>query len=69
MSVDSKIIEAVKEAVAANGQSQSLARKINALLESISSGNSSLDDKQTIDRHLELLYQATDVDNKNEALI
>lgn len=59
MSVDKKITEAIEKAVEQHGQPYSLATKIIAWLEALSAGNEDLNDKQSADRRLELLYDAT----------
>ena len=59
MSVDSKIVEAIEKAVAQHRQPHTLATKIVAWLEALSAGNEDINDKQSADRRLELLYDAT----------
>lgn len=59
MSVDSKIKEAIEEVVLEAGQPESLARKIAKWFEAIASGNEDISNEQSTDRHLELLYEET----------
>ncbi|MEZ4706537.1 MAG: CxC ATPase DNA modification system associated small protein [Caldilineaceae bacterium] len=68
MSVDTKIIEAIEKAVAQHRQPSSLATKIVAWLEALSAGNEDLNDKQSADRRLELLYDATPAETEEGKL-
>ena len=62
--MDPKIEEAIKEAVEENGQSEALARRLVAWFDAIASGNEDINDRQSANRHLELLYGATMTDAK-----
>lgn len=59
MSVDPKIVEAVDSAVSEAGQPATLARRINAWLEAITSGNEDVHDSSAAGRHLDALYEQT----------
>jgi hypothetical protein len=61
LSLDPKIAEAIREAVAAAGQSKALARQLIAWMDAVASGNEDASDGATAGRHLELLYDETDV--------
>lgn len=56
MSVDPKLAAAVREAVSNAGQSESLARKLNAWLSAVADGNEDINDQSQADRHLEFIY-------------
>ena len=62
MSIREEITAAVHSACEEIGQSVPVAEKIIAWLESISSGNSSLDDGESVKRHLDLLFDTIAVD-------
>jgi len=64
MTVDSKILQAIEDAVRANGQSEALARLVAAWFHAIASGNEDINDKQSANRHLELLYGETKTDGE-----
>lgn len=59
--MDPKIVEAIEEAVEENGQTKVLARRLVAWFDAIASGNQDINAKQSADRHLELLYEATEL--------
>lgn len=61
MSLDPKIAEAIREAVAEAGQSKALARQLIAWMGAVASGNEDPSDAASAGRHLELLYNETDV--------
>ncbi|MDE0534637.1 MAG: hypothetical protein OXI01_24780 [Albidovulum sp.] len=54
--MDSKIVEAIEEAVSEAGQPVGLARKMSRWFDAVSSGNEDVASKQDAYRHLELLY-------------
>ena len=56
MTVDPKIKEAIETAVNDSEQSEGLSRMLISWFEAIAVGNEEVDDKQSSDRHLELLY-------------
>ena len=64
MVIDLKIKEAIEEAIAESGQSKTLARLLVAWFNAIASGNEHIHDKQSADRHLELIYEETKTDGK-----
>lgn len=57
MSIDRRVVLAVEQAVQEAGESSALAEKIVAWIESLASGNTRLADRDSTDRHLELLFQ------------
>jgi len=57
MSIDPKIQEAIEAAVAEAGQPEGLARKLVRWFEAIATGNEDINDTQSANRHLELLYE------------
>jgi hypothetical protein len=59
--MDKKIQDALREAVREAGQDPSLARKLEMWFEAIASGSEDVNDKQSANRHLELLYEDTRV--------
>lgn len=61
MSLDSKISQAIKDAVDTAGQSPALARRLIAWMEAVTSGNEDIADQAAAARHLEVLYTETSV--------
>jgi hypothetical protein len=61
MSLDLRIKEAITESAKSHNQSQNLADKIIAWLEGLVDGNESLEDKDAIARHIEVIYSETKV--------
>lgn len=61
MSLDPRIKEAVIESVRIHNQNDNLAEKIIAWLEALVDGNESLEDKDSIARHVNLIYDKTAV--------
>ena len=61
MSVDPKIKEAIEIAVSDSNQPEGLARMLVRWFEAVAIGNEEIDDKQSSDRHLELLYREIQV--------
>lgn len=57
MAIDPKIKEAIVASVIDSGQPEGLARKLVSWFESIATGQEKIDDRQSADRHLELLYR------------
>jgi hypothetical protein len=66
MSLDPRIEEAIKESVKNHNQSENLAQKIIAWLEALVEGNESLEDKDSIARHVNLIYDNTEVSIDSE---
>ena len=62
--MDPKIKEAIEEAVEENGQSKALARRLVAWFDAIASGNEAINDAQSANRHLELLYKETEMEGE-----
>lgn len=58
MNLDRRVIAAIDEAVRESGETPALAQKITAWLDSLAGGNSRLSDRDTTERHVELLYQS-----------
>jgi hypothetical protein len=56
MNVDKRVVTAIKEAVEELGETPALAQKITAWLDAIAGGNARLSDRDSTERHLELLY-------------
>jgi len=59
MSMDQKIKEAIETAVREARQPEGLARKLASWFDAIASGNEDINDTQSANRHLELLYEET----------
>jgi hypothetical protein len=59
MTLDPRVREAIVNAVAAEGQSTALADRLLAWFEALSSNDTSLEDRDAVTRHVELLYEAT----------
>lgn len=57
MSIDPKIRLAIETAVRDAGQPDGLAHKIARWFEAVASGNENITDRQSANRHLELLYE------------
>lgn len=57
--MDQKIKEAIETAVREAGQPEGLARKLASWFDAIASGNEDINDTQSANRHLELLYEET----------
>ena len=65
--MDKKIQDAIHEAVAEAGQDPGLARKLDSWFEAIASGSQDINDKQSANRHLELLYDDTHAASNRKA--
>ena len=65
MTVDERISQAIKEAVDEAGQPNALARRLIAWVESVMSENEDINDWETTVRHLEVLFESTEVKNAN----
>lgn len=61
MALDARITQAIEEAVAEAGQSESLARRLIAWFEAITSGNEDINDTSQAARHLDVLFKGTQV--------
>jgi hypothetical protein len=60
MSVDPRIREAVTKAVSDADQPKELATRLLAWFDALSTGNASLEDSESVKKHMELLYEGTD---------
>lgn len=56
MPVDPHIRQGIEDAVEASGQTPALARRLIRWFEALVSGNEEIEDKQSADPHLRLLY-------------
>jgi hypothetical protein len=61
MSIDQRIKDAIGESVAAHNQSENLTNRIIAWLEALAEGNETLEDKEKVKKHCDLIYQETQV--------
>ena len=66
MALDSRITEAIAEAVEEAGQPETLARRLIAWFEAVTSGNENINDQATTARHLEVLFEGTTVDENSK---
>jgi len=62
MSIDSKIKDSIEEAVQNFDQDKALSAKLLAWFEELAKGNEELQDKESVLRHIELLYDNCVVD-------
>jgi hypothetical protein len=58
VSLDPKIIEAIKCAVVEHGQPPALAQRLVAWLEGVADDSEDINDMAATDRHLEVIYDA-----------
>lgn len=63
MSLDKRVESAIEEAVKEMGEMPALAEKIKAWLEGLVSGNDRLSERDSTERHIELLYRSVSVDS------
>lgn len=61
--IDTRIKSAIERAVAESGQPATLATKIVAWFEGLSSGNESLEDRESLQRRIVLLYEGVRLDD------
>lgn len=59
MTIDSRIRDAIIEASSKHRQGANLSDKLIAWFDSLAAGNASLEDRDSVHRHLELLFEAT----------
>ena len=59
MNLDTRISEAIHDAVEDAGQPKELARRLIAWIEAVTSGNEDINDQATAARHLEVLFDGT----------
>lgn len=65
MTIDARIKQAINEAVKEAGQPDTLARRLIAWFEALTSGNEDINDQATAARHLEVLFEGTVVENED----
>ena len=58
MNLDRRVVTAIEEAVRDLGETPALAQKITAWLDSLAGGNARLSERDSTDRHVELLYRS-----------
>ena len=63
MAIDIRITQAINEAVKEAGQPETLARRLIAWFEAVTSGNEDINDQAATARHLEVLFEGTVVEN------
>lgn len=63
MTLDPRITQAINEAVKEAGQPDTLARRLIAWFEAVTSGNEDINDDATAARHLEVLFDGTVVED------
>lgn len=66
MTLDPRIKDAITEAARELGQKKELTDKLIAWFEALADGNESLDDRDSVYRRLELLYDSTIVSANGE---
>ena len=65
MTIDARITQAINEAVKEAGQPDTLARRLIAWFEAVTSGNEDINDQATAARHLEVLFEGTVVEDED----
>ena len=63
MAIDIRITQAINEAVREAGQPETLARRLVAWFEAVTTGNEDINDQATTARRLEILFEGTIVEN------
>lgn len=59
MSLDSKVTEGIRDAVAEAGQDPKLAQRLIAWMTAVTSGNEDVNDTDAAERRLDVLYEST----------
>ncbi|MFJ7593337.1 CxC ATPase DNA modification system associated small protein [Streptomyces sp. NPDC097617] len=59
MSLDSKVTEGIRNAVAEAGQDPKLAQRLIAWMTAVTSGNEDVNDSDAAERRLDVLYEST----------
>ncbi|WP_037805927.1 CxC ATPase DNA modification system associated small protein [Streptomyces sp. NRRL F-2580] len=59
MSLDSKVTEGIRDAVAEAGQDPKLAQRLVAWMTAVTSGNEDVNDSDAAERRLDVLYEST----------
>ena len=67
MALDKRVLRAIDDAVEQAGEDHPLALKIAALMEALASGNTTLADRDSAERHMELLYEQVSDQTLNES--
>ncbi|MBN2845546.1 MAG: hypothetical protein JXQ25_06120 [Deltaproteobacteria bacterium] len=66
MAIDPLIESAIRTSVNEGKQSESLADKLIAWVKAINSGNEDVNDPKEASRHLELIYEETTINDKDD---
>lgn len=66
MALDPRITHAITEAVEEAGQPETLAHRLIAWFEAITTGNEDIHDSETSARHLDLLFSSTVIGETDE---
>ncbi|SHH63312.1 CxC ATPase DNA modification system associated small protein [Desulfofustis glycolicus] len=66
MPIDPQIESAIRTSVERSKQIDSLADKLIAWIKAINSGNEDINDPDAASRHLELIYEETTIDDKDD---
>ena len=66
MALDPRITHAITEVVEEAGQPETLAHRLIAWFEAITTGNEDIHDSETSARHLDLLFSSTTVSGETE---
>lgn len=66
MNLDKRVVIAINEAVEQAGETPALAEKIVAWIDSLAGGNARLSDRDSTERHLELLYRNVTAEEDEE---
>ncbi|WBU40399.1 MULTISPECIES: CxC ATPase DNA modification system associated small protein [Marinobacter] len=66
MALDPRITHAITEAVEEAGQPETLAHRLIAWFEAITTGNEDIHDSETSARHLDLLFSSTVIGDTDE---
>ncbi|GAB1150133.1 CxC ATPase DNA modification system associated small protein [Shewanella algae] len=66
MTLDTRIIQAIEEAVKEAGQPETIARRLLAWFEAVTSGNEDINEQDAAARHLEVLFEGTVVQIDND---
>lgn len=66
MTLDARIIQAIQEAVEEEEQPATLARRLIAWFEAVTSGNEDINDQNAAARHLEVVFEGTVVSDDGD---
>ncbi|MEU3216000.1 CxC ATPase DNA modification system associated small protein [Streptomyces tendae] len=66
MSLDSKITESIRDAVAEAGQDPKLAHRLIAWMAAVTSGNEDVNDSDAAERRLDVLYESTNTSRSED---